>query len=112
MRHSAARQPAPTDAELLASARGGDVASLGVLLERHRPRLLATAIGIMGFRPDAEDAVQETILIALQHIGAVRDPGAAGAWLQMVVRRTCLQHQRRQRRETITDAYPTSRTTG
>jgi len=96
----------PSDADLLASARGGDVASLGVLLERHRPRLLATAINLVGFRPDAEDAVQETILIALRHIGAVRDPSAVGAWLQMVVRRTCLQHWRRRRGEVVTDSVP------
>jgi RNA polymerase sigma factor (sigma-70 family) len=106
MRHSVTYRAQPTDAELVAHAREGNVASLGVLLERHRARLLATALGILGFRPDAEDAVQETFLIAMQHIGGVRDPGAVGAWLQMVVRRACLQRQRERRFELVTDAVP------
>lgn len=96
----------PTDAELVAHACGGDVASLGVLLERHRARLFATALGVLGIRSDAEDAVQETFLIAMQHIGGLRNPSAVGAWLQMVVRRACLQLQRERSVEIVTDAVP------
>jgi RNA polymerase sigma factor (sigma-70 family) len=103
MRSSPALHPKPTDAELVISAREGNVSALGVLLERHRPRLLATAIGILGFGPDAEDAVQETFLIAMQRIGTVREPGAAGAWLQVVIRRWCLDYQRRRRSEVVVD---------
>lgn len=93
----------PTDAELVASARAGDAAALGVLLERHRPRLFATALAILGFRADAEDVVQESFVIALQRIGDVRDPAAIGAWLQMIVRRACLALRRRRRGEVFTD---------
>jgi RNA polymerase sigma-70 factor (ECF subfamily) len=96
----------PSDAELVVAAHAGNVAALGLLLERHRPRLFATALFMLGFRPDAEDAVQETLLIALQRIGDVRDPGAAGAWLQTVVRRVCLQLQRRRRGEELVGAIP------
>jgi RNA polymerase sigma-70 factor (ECF subfamily) len=97
----------PTDGELVAAARSGDVSALGLLLERHRPRLFATALRILGYRPDAEDAVQETCLIAMRHVGSVRDPEAVGAWLQTVVRRSCLQHQRqRQTGEVLTDSFP------
>ncbi|HEY5415162.1 MAG TPA: sigma factor, partial [Gemmatimonadaceae bacterium] len=50
-------------------------AALGLLLERHRPRLFATAVRLVGgYRSDAEDAVQETCLAAIRHIGSVRDP--------------------------------------
>jgi RNA polymerase sigma-70 factor (ECF subfamily) len=94
------------DADWVRAARGGDVAALGLLLERHRPRLLATAIRLLGYRSDAEDAVQETCLIALRHLGAVRDPEAVGAWLQSVVRRSCLQLQRRRRGELLTESIP------
>lgn len=96
----------PSDAELVLAARAGDAPSLGLLLERHRPRLLAAAIRLVGYRADAEDAVQETCLIAMQHIGAVRDPNAVGAWLHSVLRRSCLQHQRRRRGEVLTDSFP------
>ena len=100
-------RPVATDAELVAAARGGDGAALGLLLERHRPRLFATAVRLVGYRSDAEDAVQETCLAAMRHIGSVRDPESVGAWLQAVVRRACLQHERRRRNgELPTDPLP------
>ncbi len=88
-------QRALSDGALVVAARTGDVASLGLLLERHRPRLLATALRLLGYRADADDAVQEAFLIAVRHLGAVREPDAVGAWLQAVVRRCCLHHRRR-----------------
>jgi len=96
----------PSDAELVLRARAGDAASLGRLLERHRSRLFASAIRFLGYRPEAEDAVQETCLIAMQHLGAIRDPEAVGAWLQAVLRRSCLHQRRRHHRELLTDAVP------
>ena len=98
-------RPVATDADLVAAARGGDGAALGLLLERHRPRLFATAVRLLGYRPDAEDAVQETCLAAMRHIGSVRDPESVGAWLQAVVRRACMQQERRRRNgELLTDS--------
>jgi RNA polymerase sigma factor (sigma-70 family) len=91
----------PSDADLVAAACGGDASALGVLLERHRPRLFASAIRLLGYRAEAEDAVQETCLIALRYMASLRDADAVGAWLHMVLRRVCLQHRRRQRRESV-----------
>src|SRR6185312_8908728 len=105
MSHSA-RPPAPTDGELVAAARGGDAAALCALLERHRPRLLASALRLVGYRADAEDAVQETCLAAMRYLGAVRDPESIGAWLHAVLRRACLQQKRRHRTEQPVDALP------
>jgi RNA polymerase sigma-70 factor (ECF subfamily) len=82
---------------LLIAARGGDCGCLGVLLERHRPRLLATAMQVLGYSAEAEDAVHETFLIALRRLDDVRDPHAVGAWLQAVLRRCCLQQLRRRK---------------
>ena len=97
---------APSDADLVAAARRGDASALGLLLERHRPHLYATALRLLGYRVDAEDAVQETCLAALRHIGTVRDPEAFGSWLQVVLRRACLQHARRSRGERLADEIP------
>ena len=78
------------DARLLLAARRGDAASLGVLLESYRPRLLAVAVRLLGDYGRAEDAVQETFVVALRQHGGVRDPGAFGGWLHTVLRNVCL----------------------
>ena len=45
-----------SDAELVRAAQGGDAASLGLLLERHRAPLYALAISFIGHGPEAQDA--------------------------------------------------------
>jgi RNA polymerase sigma-70 factor (ECF subfamily) len=91
-----------TEAELGSLARAGDVQALAELLERCRPSLYATALGMLASRADALDAVQDTYLVALLRLGDLRDPGAARAWLHAVVRNVCLM-QIRQRRELPVD---------
>jgi RNA polymerase sigma factor (sigma-70 family) len=86
----------PTDGELARAARAGDVASLGELLERHRAPLHAAALRLVG-HADADDAVQETFVIALRRIGELRDADAVGGWLHAVLRNVCLMSVRRQR---------------
>ncbi|MBV2353331.1 sigma-70 family RNA polymerase sigma factor [Streptomyces sp. J2-1] len=78
-----------SDAELTRLAQAGDTAALGVLLARHQAGMRAVALGVLGFGPDAEDAVQDAALTALRSIGGLRDPRAAGPWLRMIVRNAC-----------------------
>ncbi|HYZ80193.1 MAG TPA: sigma factor [Solirubrobacteraceae bacterium] len=87
------------DAALVRIAQTGDPIGLGVLLERHRARLHAVALAMLGHGPDAEDAVQETFVIALQRIGELREPAAAGAWLTTVQTNVCRARRRRPDRE-------------
>ncbi|GAA1578839.1 sigma-70 family RNA polymerase sigma factor [Kribbella sancticallisti] len=77
------------DRDLVESARRGDAACLGAVLDRHRAALLATALTILGDRVRAEDAVQETYLVALRRLGDLRDPSAVGPWLRSIVRNVC-----------------------
>jgi RNA polymerase sigma factor (sigma-70 family) len=86
----------PSDAELARAAKAGDLASLGELLERHRAPLHAAALRIVGFG-NAEDAVQETFVVALRRIGDLRDPDAVGGWLHAVLRNVCLMAERHDR---------------
>ncbi|MGW7421564.1 RNA polymerase sigma factor [Streptomyces sp. NPDC054813] len=74
------------DTALTLAAQAGEVAALGLLLERHRAGMRAVALSILGPGPDAEDVLQEAALTALRRIGDVRDPGAVGARLRMIVR--------------------------
>jgi RNA polymerase sigma-70 factor (ECF subfamily) len=68
---------------------------LGALLDRHRSRLHAIAVSILGHGPQAEDAVQDTFLIALRRIGELRDPAAARAWLAATLVNVCRGQLRR-----------------
>ena len=87
-----------SEAELGSLARGGDVQALAGLLERFRPSLYAAAVGLLGNRADALDAVQDTFVIALLRLDGLRHAGAARAWLHAVLRNVCLMRIR-QRRE-------------
>lgn len=77
------------DEELARTARAGDVAAFAALTERHRPGMRATAIALLGYTDEAEDAVQDAVLTALRRLGDLRDPAAAGPWLKAIVRNTC-----------------------
>ncbi|MEV7321478.1 sigma-70 family RNA polymerase sigma factor [Streptomyces sp. NPDC093970] len=90
---------APTDEELARRAQAGETAALGLLLARHQAPMRAVALSLLGYGPDAEDAVQDAALTALRRIGDVRDPAAVGAWLRAVVRNSC-RMRLRSRRET------------
>lgn len=91
-----------TDVDLVRAAAQGDAAAFGVVLHRHRPALLAIAVAFVG-RDDAEDVVHDAFLVALRHVGELRDPGAAGAWLRAIVRTQCLMRLRARREQAAGD---------
>ncbi len=82
-----------TDADLTRAAQAGDAAALGILLERHRARLLAHALQLVG-HTEAHDAVQDTFVVAMRRIGSVRDPAQVEGWLHTVLRTRCLDRLR------------------
>ncbi|QEH34992.1 ECF RNA polymerase sigma-E factor [Aquisphaera giovannonii] len=75
------------DAKLVEAARGGDLASFGLLYERH----YRMAVGIARCRLNdphlAEDAAQEAFAIACRTIHALRDPRRFAEWLGTICRR-------------------------
>jgi len=94
-----------SDVELVHATRAGEIGALGALLARHRASMLAAAYSLVGYGPEAEDAVQEASLIALRRIGGMRDPAAAGAWLRSVTRNACRMRLRAPRTASL-DAAP------
>ncbi len=83
-----------SDVQLVRAAQGGDVTSLGILLERHRAPLHALALRMLGHAPQAQDAVQDAFLIALRNIERLREPEAVGGWLRAILRNVCLERIR------------------
>ncbi|MFC8298091.1 RNA polymerase sigma factor [Micromonospora orduensis] len=74
------------DTDLVLLAQAGDAGALGVLLNRHEAGMRAVALSLLGYGPDAEDAVQDAMVVAVRRIGEVRDPAAIGGWLRTIVR--------------------------
>ncbi len=103
MEHRQRRASVLSDAELVRATQNGDAASLGILLKRHRGSLHALALRILGRSPEAQDAVQDTFLIALREIEQVRDPEAVGGWLRTVLRNVCLRKLRKGREVLLLD---------
>jgi RNA polymerase sigma-70 factor (ECF subfamily) len=91
------------DGTLARAAQAGDIAGLGTLLERHRARLHAVAVAMLGHGADADDAVQDAFLIAVRRIGELREPAAAGGWLAAIVVNVCRAQLRRPAHELPVD---------
>lgn len=92
-----------SDADLVRAAQNGDAASLGALLERYRASLYGSALGILGYGPQAEDAVHDTFLVALRKIDGVKEPAAVGGWLHAILRNVCLMRIRSGWGEVLSD---------
>jgi RNA polymerase sigma factor (sigma-70 family) len=74
---------------LVGRAAGGDPAAFARLVERHQRDALAVAIGLLGERGEAEEAVQEGFVRAWKSLGTLREPGRFKAWLTSVLYRVC-----------------------
>ena len=83
-----------SDLDLARAAQAGDVAALGLLLERHRAALYAHALKVLGHGTNAQDAVQDTFLIVLRKIDALREPERVEGWLHTILRTVCLSQLR------------------
>lgn len=77
-------------------AARGDREAFATLVEEHWTPLVRVARSVVG-DADAEDAVQDALVIAWRKIGGVREHDAVGAWLRRVVVRSCLRRMRRLR---------------
>ncbi|MCE0538160.1 RNA polymerase sigma factor [Kineosporia rhizophila] len=91
------------DESLVRSAQAGDMAAFAALVERHRAALRATAIALLGYTDDAEDAVQDALLTALQRLPELREPSAVVPWLKAAVRNNCRQQLRARKAVPVAD---------
>jgi len=81
-----ARRPDPTDSVLVDRARDGDADAFESLIRRHYRQMYLIALGILGNRMDAEDAVQDGFLQVLRLIDTCRDSSTFVPWLAQIVR--------------------------
>lgn len=103
--------PADPDRKLAAGAMAGDEAAFRALYRRHTPRLwplLRRMLGGPGTRPEAEDAVQETWIRAVEALPSFRWEAAFSTWLTGIALNCAREALRRRDRrpEMGTDAAP------
>jgi RNA polymerase sigma factor (sigma-70 family) len=84
-----------SDAELVQLAWRGNSAAFGAVLDRHRVAMFARALGLLGEREAAADAVQDAFVIALRRLDQLREPEKVGGWLHAIVRSVCAMRLRR-----------------
>jgi len=83
--------PADHSDDLLALARGGDVAAFSRLMEELQPRLLGQALAFCGESHRAQDLVQETMIAAWKSLHRFDGSCRFFTWLYVILLR---QHQR------------------
>ena len=76
----------PDDSELVLRARKGEEIALSMLIERYQKSAYALALSVTGRHEDAEDAAQESFLVALDQLDECRDPERFAGWFMTIVR--------------------------
>jgi RNA polymerase sigma-70 factor (ECF subfamily) len=85
------------DATLVERIRSGHRGAEEDLYRKHAPRVLALTTRLLGGRADAEDATQDTFVLALENIDRLRDPAALVPWLLQIAVSQARRRFRRRR---------------
>jgi RNA polymerase sigma-70 factor (ECF subfamily) len=87
------------DRDLVEAARRGDREAFAVLAHACGDRLFAIAQRILRDFNRAEDAVQQTLVIAWRELPRLRDPDRFEAWLTRLLVHTCYAESKRALRD-------------
>lgn len=96
----------PSDTELIAAVRKGDVEKFEVLITRYQPRVFATARRYARREDEVQDIVQEVFIKAFQKLDSFRAEAPFEHWLMRMTVRTCydfLRSHQRNRETTLTE---------
>jgi len=81
---------------LVRQVKAGDEAAFGVLVDRYMETGFAVAVSVLGNPHDAEDAVQNAFIRALERIDQLKPGSPFGPWFFRVLRSTALNLRRRE----------------
>jgi RNA polymerase sigma-70 factor, ECF subfamily len=84
----------------VAQAREGNVEAWESLFGRYRLPLYVYVFELVRNEQTSLDLVQETFINAFRHLSTLHDDGKFGSWLFGIAHQKCIQHWRRQSRET------------
>ncbi|GGV41210.1 DNA-directed RNA polymerase sigma-70 factor [Streptomyces longisporoflavus] len=94
------------DGLLAVRAAEGDEEAFEALVHRHAPIALRLATRLLGSRPEAEDAVQESFVSAWRKLPEFRGDAQFGTWIYRIVTNRCLNVLRSRRPVVTLDALP------
>jgi len=90
------------DRDLVERARKGDRDAFAILARSHADALFAIAQRILRDVGRAEDAVQQSLVIAWRELPRLRDPDRFEAWIRRLLVRTCYVEARKARHWSLT----------
>jgi RNA polymerase sigma-70 factor (ECF subfamily) len=82
-------------------ARSGDVDAFVALIERRQDRMVRVASAILGNRPDADDAIQETLVSIWRELPRLRAAAQFDAWADRILVNACRLVLRRRNRRSV-----------
>ena len=91
---SSARLP---DSELAALTLAGDNEAFAEIVHRYQDRLFNTIVRIVGCPCEAEDVLQDAMLLAFRNLGRFRGDSALYTWLYRLAVNQALTHRRRKK---------------
>lgn len=95
-RHEKMENDPSSEQQILAArALQGDEGAFEEILGRYKGLMLRTAYSIVKDRDIAEDAVQDALIQAWQHLPSLRETGALRPWLMRIVVNQCISFKRR-----------------
>jgi RNA polymerase sigma factor (sigma-70 family) len=96
----------PSDADLVARARAGDLRAFGALVQRYQTSALRLAAAISGSVDDAADIAQEAFVKAHRSLPKLTDAAIVKSWMLRIVANEAKNHVRgRNRRRRRDDRY-------
>jgi RNA polymerase sigma-70 factor (ECF subfamily) len=90
-----------SDGMVVRRVLGGDTELYRVLVERYRRQFGRYAVGMLGDRDAAADALQEAFIRAYDSLASLRDPDGFGRWFFRILTNQC--HNAIARRRPTTD---------
>lgn len=100
------------DGELVRRARAGDQEAFSLLVGRYMRPAYLVALSVVRRHEDAEDAAQESFLVALQRLDECRNPDRFGGWLMTIVRNRSRNLLRRENLRDTSDIPESTSGTG
>ena len=92
---------APDVRRLVEEARNGNREAFHSIYECYGSRIFNFLYRLLGSRHEAEDATQQTFLIALHRLKTLRDPGVLESWIYRIARNEVYQKFRRKQADSL-----------